>query len=148
MIYWYCVEAGWSSGRLSQSRSLGFLVCCGRTRHERAFARSRPALVRSCFALTVTLRAQKLDLWASLAEWLHTGTCIAGLLICRPWVKLPPWPFKLDLFLVKFRVQILGNSCKISKWFTSYQLGFLTLLSPSSVWDQFFPYNYPYTVKR
>ena len=46
--------------RLSQRRSLGFLVWCGRTRHERrAFARSR-------FALTVALRAQKLDLWASL----------------------------------------------------------------------------------
>ena len=51
--------------RLSQSRSL---VWCGRTRHERrrAFARSRSALVRSRLALTVALRAQKLDLWASL----------------------------------------------------------------------------------
>ena len=39
-------------GRLSQSRSLGFLVWCGRTRHERrAFARSRSALVRSRYAL-------------------------------------------------------------------------------------------------
>ena len=43
--------------RLSQSRSHGFLVWCGRTRHERrAFARSLR------FALTVALRAQKLDL--------------------------------------------------------------------------------------
>ena len=41
---------------LSQSRSHGFLVWCGRTRHERrAFARS------------LALRAQKLDLWAS--QW-------------------------------------------------------------------------------
>ena len=61
--------------RLSQSRSHGFLVWCGRTRHERrrAFARSlarpsRSALVRSRLALTVALRAQKLDLWASLSH--------------------------------------------------------------------------------
>ena len=61
--------------RLSQSRSQGFLVWCGRTRHERrrAFARSlarasRSALVRSRLALTVALRAQKLDLWASLSH--------------------------------------------------------------------------------
>ena len=58
--------------RLSQSRSLGFLVWCGRTRHERrAFARSRSALVRSRFALTVALRAQKLDLWASLCRTMN-----------------------------------------------------------------------------
>ena len=47
--------------RLSQRRSLGFLVWCGRTRHERrAFARSRFALARSRSALrarTIALRA-------------------------------------------------------------------------------------------
>ena len=42
------------SCRLSQSRSLGFLVWCGRTLHERrAFARSRFALVRSRFRRTI-----------------------------------------------------------------------------------------------
>ena len=38
-----------------------------------AFARSRFALVQSSFALTVALRAQKLDLWASL-QLLFLGT--------------------------------------------------------------------------
>ena len=52
------------SFRLSQSRSHGFLVWCGRTRHELSLARSR-------FALTVALRAQKLDLWASLFKFVH-----------------------------------------------------------------------------
>ena len=33
--------------RLSQSRSLGFLVWCGRTQHDPAFARSRFALKSS-----------------------------------------------------------------------------------------------------
>ena len=51
------------SVRLSQSRSLGFLVWCGRTRHGTA---RHGAFARSRFALTVALRAQKLDLWASL----------------------------------------------------------------------------------
>ena len=51
------------SFRLSQSRWHGFLVWCGRTRHELSLARaSRLALVRSRFVLTVALRAQKLDL--------------------------------------------------------------------------------------
>ena len=45
--------------RLSQSRSHGFLVWCGRTRHE-----GRRAFARSLFALG----AHKLDLWASLSH--------------------------------------------------------------------------------
>ena len=58
-----------TSLRLSQSRSLGFLVWCpvgAFARSRFALARSHSALVRSRFALTVALRAQKLDLWASL----------------------------------------------------------------------------------
>ena len=60
--------------RLSQSRSLGFLVWCGRTGHEQAFASfrklslDRASRSQSRYALTVALRAQKLDLWASLGD--------------------------------------------------------------------------------
>ena len=51
----------------SQSRLHGFLVWCGKTQHELSLTRaSRSALIRSRFALTVALRAQKVDFWASL----------------------------------------------------------------------------------
>ena len=57
----FCLD---TASRLSQSRSLGFLVWCGRTRHFRSLAlRARSLALR---ARTIALRAQKLDLWASL----------------------------------------------------------------------------------
>ena len=52
--------------------SLDVILCKGNKSSFRSLVRASPsALVRSRFALTVALRAQKLDLWASLAHLLQ-----------------------------------------------------------------------------
>ena len=66
------------------------IVCKGNKSSFRSLAIRARSLVRSRFALTVALRAKKLDLWASLYEYLKflsvlNGDFITGVSLYYAW---------------------------------------------------------------